>query len=77
MDFFHVVAFSDKAFEGNPAAVVLTRGDLPLSTYSKIASEFNLSETAFVDVSAVAGFRVNGSSEEALPSFPVRQSAHT
>ena len=45
-------AFTDRAFGGNPAAVCLLSGSaLPLadSTRQHIASEMNLSETAFLE----------------------------
>ena len=49
-DVYFVDAFADKAFEGNPAAVIFTDiNDEKLM--QKIASENNLSETAFVNIS--------------------------
>lgn len=45
---FHVVdVFTDRAFEGNPLAVVLDADDLSQEALQAIAREFNLSETAF------------------------------
>ncbi|HEY8749446.1 MAG TPA: PhzF family phenazine biosynthesis protein [Tepidisphaeraceae bacterium] len=47
-NFFHVDAFTDAAFRGNPAAVVLL--DTPRDAFwmQRLAAEMNLSETAFV-----------------------------
>lgn len=46
---FHVDAFTDTLFQGNPAAVVLLQHEwLPEWQMQKIAFENNLSETAFV-----------------------------
>jgi trans-2,3-dihydro-3-hydroxyanthranilate isomerase len=42
-----VDVFTDKAFAGNPLAVVLDGDDLSTEQMQAIASEFNLSETAF------------------------------
>lgn len=48
MKSFIVDAFSDAAFSGNPAAVVLQNRDLDDAVLQGIAAEFNLSETAFL-----------------------------
>ena len=45
---FQVDAFTDKPFKGNPAAVVLLDKWLPDEVMQSIASENNLSETAFI-----------------------------
>jgi len=45
---YQVDAFARKAFEGNPAAVVILKEALEESTMQAIAAENNLSETAFV-----------------------------
>lgn len=45
---FHVDAFTTGRFTGNPAAVVVLEEWLPTETLQSIASENNLSETAFV-----------------------------
>lgn len=46
---FHTVdAFTDKAFSGNPAGVIILAEALPDDVLLNIAAEFNLSETAFV-----------------------------
>ena len=45
---FHVDAFTDKPFGGNPAGVVLDTRNLTVEIMQKIANEMNLSETAFV-----------------------------
>src|SRR3979490_3582887 len=39
---------TDRAFGGNPLAVVLGAGGLPTAQMQAIASEFNYSETTFV-----------------------------
>ena len=44
---FQIDAFSDRLFEGNPAAVVPLESWLPDAFLQSIASENNLSETAF------------------------------
>ena len=46
--FYHVDAFTDRIFKGNPAAVCLLVDWLPDATMQNIAYENNLSETAFV-----------------------------
>ncbi|MGB1456897.1 PhzF family phenazine biosynthesis protein [Spongiibacter marinus] len=48
MKSFIVDAFSDQPFSGNPAAVVLQNRQLDDEYLQKIAAEFNLSETAFL-----------------------------
>lgn len=47
LDFYHVDAFSDKAFGGNPAAVFVLQNWLSDELMQAIAAEFNLSETVF------------------------------
>jgi len=47
LSFFQIDAFTDKPFTGNPAAVVPLKEWLPDEMMQKIASEMNLSETAF------------------------------
>lgn len=47
LDIFQVDAFTNKAFGGNPAAVVPLDSWLPTQTMHNIAQENNLSETAF------------------------------
>src|SRR5512134_776327 len=44
---YHVDAFTDRVFAGNPAAVVPLERWLPDATLQAIAAENNLSETAF------------------------------
>ena len=44
---YQVDAFADEPFKGNPAAVCMMPTDLDDSLYLNIASEMNLSETAF------------------------------
>ncbi|XP_065495546.1 phenazine biosynthesis-like domain-containing protein isoform X2 [Caloenas nicobarica] len=43
-----VDAFTDRPFSGNPAAVCLLENDLDEDLHQKIATEMNLSETAFI-----------------------------
>ncbi|WP_176692976.1 PhzF family phenazine biosynthesis protein [Photorhabdus luminescens] len=45
---YHVDAFTDHPFSGNPAAVVILDNWLPNETLLSIATEINLSETAFL-----------------------------
>jgi PhzF family phenazine biosynthesis protein len=45
---FYVDAFTNEVFKGNPAAVCLLESWLPDEVLQSIASEHNLSETAFV-----------------------------
>lgn len=45
---FTVDSFTDKPFKGNPAGVCLLETALPEDLMQSIATEFNLSETAFV-----------------------------
>src|SRR5688572_26829079 len=44
---FHIDAFTDRLFSGNPAAVVPLQFWLPARVMPTIAAEYNLSETAF------------------------------
>ena len=44
---YHIDAFADQVFSGNPAAVCPLEEWLPKSTMQQIAAENNLSETAF------------------------------
>jgi PhzF family phenazine biosynthesis protein len=54
---FQVDAFSSEPFGGNPAAVCLLDAPLPATTMQLIATEMNLSETAFVVPPAPDGSR--------------------
>ena len=47
LDFYHVDAFSECAFKGNPAAVFVLQSWLSDELMQAIANEFNLSETVF------------------------------
>ncbi len=47
LEFFHVDAFAETVFEGNPAAVYPLETWLPDDTLQSIATEHNLSETVF------------------------------
>ena len=47
MKFYHVDAFAEKIFEGNPAAVCVLENFPSDEIMLKIAMENNLSETAF------------------------------
>ncbi|KAG8898628.1 hypothetical protein FRB99_007249, partial [Tulasnella sp. 403] len=55
LDYDIVDAFASSPFSGNPAAVIIIPEDidLPDSTLQKIAAEFNLSETAFLNFKQV------------------------
>jgi trans-2,3-dihydro-3-hydroxyanthranilate isomerase len=57
---YHVVdVFTDRAFAGNPLAVVLGADDLTTAQMQALAMEFNLSETTFpMSSSAGADYRV-------------------
>jgi PhzF family phenazine biosynthesis protein len=46
--YFHVDAFADRPFTGNPAGVCLLDAPLPDSLLQSIAAEHHLSETAFL-----------------------------
>jgi len=48
MKLFIVDAFTDKAFKGNPAAVVLLDQERDANWMQSVAAEINLSETAFI-----------------------------
>lgn len=48
LNIFQVDAFTDKAFGGNPAGIVITNNKLSDRTMQQIAKEMNLSETAFI-----------------------------
>lgn len=55
LPFFQVDAFADRAFAGNPAAVMPLTVWLPDATLQAIAAENNLSETAFTVPSETDG----------------------
>ncbi|MFH7010708.1 PhzF family phenazine biosynthesis protein [Flavobacterium sp. FlaQc-52] len=48
MKVFIIDAFTDQAFKGNPAGVCLVEKEISTATMQAIASELNLSETAFL-----------------------------
>jgi len=52
LPFFQVDAFAERPFAGNPAAICLVEAPLPVERMQEIAAENNLSETAFIDLSA-------------------------
>jgi len=54
--FFHIDAFTAKAFGGNPCAVLLDTDDLTEREMLQVASEMNLPETAFARKSQKANF---------------------
>lgn len=54
---YHIDAFADKAFEGNPAAVVPLTQWLPDETLQAIAEQNNLAETAFY-IPSGSGFHI-------------------
>jgi PhzF family phenazine biosynthesis protein len=45
---YHVDAFAQKPFEGNPAAVCLLNEERPTAWMQSVAAEMNLADTAFV-----------------------------
>lgn len=57
---YHVDAFTQNPFEGNPAGVVPDAGNLTLTQMQKIANQLNLPETAFLlpSTNPLADFRV-------------------
>ncbi len=57
LPFFHVDAFAEAPFTGNPAAVCLLPGPRDPAWMQQVASEMNLSETAFVHPES-EGFRL-------------------
>ena len=46
---YHVDAFTDEPFKGNPAGVMITKNEIDTSSMQLIAAEMNLSETAFLN----------------------------
>jgi PhzF family phenazine biosynthesis protein len=54
---FHIDAFTDQPFTGNPAAVCLLEGPRPTAWMQQVGAEMNLSETAFTWPEA-DGFRL-------------------
>jgi PhzF family phenazine biosynthesis protein len=58
LELFHLDAFSDRVFAGNPAAVVPLKQWLADDTLAAIAAENNLSETAFVVPDERADFHI-------------------
>jgi predicted PhzF superfamily epimerase YddE/YHI9 len=49
MKIYQVDAFTKEKFKGNPAAIAITPRAIPKNLMKSIASEMNLSETAFVE----------------------------
>lgn len=60
LPFFQVDAFAERPFAGNPAAICLLDAPLPEQQMQEIAAENNLSETAYIDLSAGADADVLG-----------------
>ncbi len=54
---FHVDAFADRPFSGNPAAVCLLPAERDARWMQQVAAEMNLSETAFL-LRAAGGYRL-------------------
>jgi PhzF family phenazine biosynthesis protein len=48
MKIYHIDAFTDQPFKGNPAAVCILEKEMPEKWMQNIAFEMNLSETSFV-----------------------------
>ncbi len=57
LDLYQIDTFTDRPFEGNPAAVIPLKTWLPDNTMQSIAEENNLSETAFF-VPTSKGFHI-------------------
>ena len=55
LDYAVVDVFTDRAYAGNPLAVVFDADLLSTEQKQSIAQEFNLSETTFVRVAAAGG----------------------
>ncbi len=51
MKLFQVDSFTKERFKGNPAGVCIVDGEMSDELMQNIASEMNLSETAFVHAS--------------------------
>ena len=49
---YFIDAFTENVFQGNPAAVVIVRENLTVASMQSIAAENNLSETAYVNITA-------------------------
>ena len=47
---YFIDAFTENVFQGNPAAVVIVKENLTVASMQSIASENNLSETAYVNI---------------------------
>ncbi len=79
-----VDVFTDRAFGGNPLAVVLDSGGLSIAQMQSIASEFNYSETTFVlppqdptHDAQVRIFTVGSSAPNSPRRRPSRSSRHS
>ncbi|MGY5873185.1 MAG: PhzF family phenazine biosynthesis protein [Candidatus Thorarchaeota archaeon] len=73
LDIFHIDAFTDTPFGGNPASVVLGTDRLDDETLHKIAREMNARETVFVSKSDVADFQLR----YLTPKSEINFSGHT
>ena len=49
---YYIDAFTENVFQGNPTAVVVIKENLADETMQAVASENNLSETAYVNISS-------------------------
>lgn len=58
LDIYHIDAFADQIFQGNPAAVCILDNWLPDAIMQGLAAELNLSETAFVVAKSKNEFRI-------------------
>jgi PhzF family phenazine biosynthesis protein len=77
---YHVDAFTDRAFAGNPAAVCLLPEECPPAWMQSIAAEMNLSETAFLRQQGNGDFELRWFTplvEVALCGHATLASAHT
>jgi len=66
--FYLIDAFTDKAFKGNPAAVVLSKSKDFILNHSELAKEFNLSETSFIDIDSTC-VSLESENNNATPTF--------
>ncbi len=48
MKTYFVDAFTNQKFRGNPAAVCIVEGHIPIAIMQNIAAEIGFSETAFI-----------------------------
>lgn len=79
LDLYHIDAFAEQIFQGNPAAVCVLDHWLPDAIMQAIAAEMNLSETAFCVRRGDGDFRIRWftpTTEVALCGHATLASAH-